>query len=102
MTRPVLAFILALGFGLRFRAANHPYISQWDEAYHALVARNLAAHPLEPRLYEDKVLPSDDQDWTKAGVWLHKPPLPLWLMSASLGVFGEGELSLRLPSTPRR
>lgn len=98
MTRPVLAFILALGFGLRFRAANHPYISQWDEAYHALVARNLAAHPLEPRLYEDKVLPSDDQDWTKAGVWLHKPPLPLWLMSASLGVFGEGELSLRLPS----
>ena len=83
---------------VRLRAANHPYISQWDEAYHALVAKNLTAHPLEPTLYEEKVLPADDRDWTKAGVWLHKPPLPLWLMAAGIAAFGENELSFRLPS----
>lgn len=93
-----LAIIVAFGFMLRFRAANHPYISQWDEAYHALVAKNLVAHPLTPTLYSEKVLPADDREWTKAGVWLHKPPLPLWLMAGGIAVFGEGELSFRLAS----
>lgn len=92
-----LAIIVAFGFMLRFRAANHPYISQWDEAYHALVAKNLVAHPLKPTLYDDPVLPADDKDWTRAGVWLHKPPLPLWLMAASIAACGESELSFRLP-----
>jgi 4-amino-4-deoxy-L-arabinose transferase len=94
----VLVLILSGGFLLRLRAANHPYISQWDEAYHALVAKNLMAHPLEPTLYEEKVLPADDRNWTTARVWLHKPPLPLWLMSAGIAVFGENELSFRLPA----
>lgn len=95
---PFLALILALGFGLRLRAANHRYISQWDEAYHALVAKNLTAHPLAPTLYEEKVLPADDREWTMAGVWLHKPPLPLWLMAAGIAAFGEAEPSFRIPS----
>lgn len=94
----LLGLIMACGFALRLRAANHPYISQWDEAYHALVAKNLLAHPLEPTLYEEKVLPADDRDWTKTRVWLHKPPLPLWLMAGGIAAFGEGELSFRLPA----
>jgi 4-amino-4-deoxy-L-arabinose transferase len=98
MTRAALGLIILFGFALRFRAADHPYISQWDEAYHALVAKNLTAHPLEPTLYEEKVLPADDLDWTRTRVWLHKPPLPLWLMSAGIAAFGEGELSFRLPA----
>lgn len=97
-SRAALGFILLAGFALRFRAANHSYISQWDEAFHALVAKNLAAHPLRPTLYEEKVLPADDRVWTKAGVWLHKPPLPLWFMAAGIKTFGENELSFRLPS----
>ncbi len=48
---------LAFGFYLRFSAADHAYISQWDEAYHALVAKNLAAHPLTPTLYDDPLRP---------------------------------------------
>lgn len=94
----LLGLIVAFGLELRFRAANHPYISQWDEAYHALVAKNLIAHPLRPTLYEEKVLPTDDLEWTKAGVWLHKPPLPLWLMAFGIATFGEHELSFRLAS----
>lgn len=97
-SRLALGVILCAGFALRFRAANHPYISQWDEAYHALVAKNLAAHPMRPTLYDRKVLPADDRDWTRAGVWLHKPPLPLWLMAAGIKAFGEVELSFRLPA----
>lgn len=97
-TAVCLTIIVAAGFILRFRAANHPYISQWDEAYHALVAKNLVAHPLKPTLYKEKVIPTDDREWTKAGVWLHKPPLPLWFMAAGIAVFGEGELSFRLAS----
>lgn len=96
--RILLALILAAGFGLRWRAANHPYISQWDEAYHALVAKNIAAAPPVPVLYAQKILPADDRDWTKAGVWLHKPPLPLWLMAAGIAAFGEDELAFRIPS----
>lgn len=97
-TAVLLGLIVACAFALRLRAADHPYISQWDEAYHALVAKNLLAHPLEPTLYEDKALPSDDRDWTKTRVWLHKPPLPLWLMAGGIAAFGEGELAFRLPA----
>lgn len=89
---------LAFGFFLRLMAADHAYIGQWDEAYHALVAKNLVAHPLEPRLYEVKAIPADDREWTKAGVWLHKPPLPLWLMAAGIRTFGRGELPFRVPA----
>jgi len=96
--RFAIGLILLFGLSLRFRAADHPYISQWDEAYHALVAKNLVAHPLTPTLYDEKVIPSDDLEWTKAGIWLHKPPLPLWFMSAGIAAFGDGELSFRLPS----
>ena len=94
----LLGLIVVLGLFLRVKAANHAFIGQWDEAYHALVAKNLAAHPLEPRLYETKVLPADDKEWTKAGVWLHKPPLPLWFMAGGIELFGANELAFRLPA----
>jgi len=94
----VLAAVLAVGFHLRLRAADHRYLSQWDEAYHALVAKHLTSHPLRPTLYDDPILPYDYRSWTDGHVWLHKPPMALWLMAAALAVAGDDEPVIRLPS----
>jgi hypothetical protein len=42
----LVAAAVAIGLYLRTDASRHESLSQWDEAYHALVARNLAAHPV--------------------------------------------------------
>lgn len=94
----LLAVALLTGLVLRYDAADHPYLSQWDEAYHALVAKNLQAHPLVPTLYDVPVLDYDYRDWGGNHIWLHKPPLALWLMALAMTVSGEEELVLRLPS----
>ena len=73
------------------------FLHKWDERYHALVALHLSWHPLLPTLYEAQPLPLS-QDWLHGGVWLHKPPLPLWLMAGFLKLFGRSELCIRLPS----
>lgn len=102
-SRDRLALVLLLaallfGLALRWRAADHEYISQWDEAYHALVAKNLMAHPLVPTLYDDPHHDHDFRDWQANHVWLHKPPLTLWLMAGSMAVLGDSELAFRFPS----
>lgn len=97
---PLVLLILALVVGgyLRLDAASHPYLSQWDEAYHALVAKNLAEHPLAPTLYDEPLQSYDYREWRGNHIWLHKPPLPLWMMALSIRLFGDGELAVRLPS----
>lgn len=74
--------------------ALHP----WDERYHALVAKNLIAHPLVPTLHEDAALEYDYRNWESNHVWLHKPPLALWIAAASMRIFGVSEWPMRLPS----
>jgi 4-amino-4-deoxy-L-arabinose transferase-like glycosyltransferase len=74
--------------------ALHP----WDERYHALVAKNLIANPLVPMLRADPVLEYDFTNWASNHIWLHKPPLALWMQAASMRLFGVGEVPLRLPS----
>ena len=74
--------------------ALHP----WDERYHALVAKNLIANPLVPTLVADPVLDYDYRNWGSNHVWLHKPPLALWMQAASMRMFGVGEWPMRLPS----
>ena len=44
------------------------------------------------------IFPYKYQDWTSNHVWLHKQPLPLWSMSASLWMFGINEIAVRLPA----
>jgi 4-amino-4-deoxy-L-arabinose transferase len=96
-TAAILLLCLA-GLALRLFTASDMYVHDWDERYHALVAKNMISHPLVPTLYDDPVLPYDYKDWTANHVWLHKQPLPLWGMAASMAIFGVNEIAARLPS----
>lgn len=90
--------IVAAGLVLRLYAGTDLFLHAWDERFHALVAKHLAEHPLRPTLYEHPMLAYDYRNWRANHVWLHKPPLALWLMAASLRVLGVDEIALRLPS----
>lgn len=83
---------------MRAYAASDLALHPWDERYHALVAKHLIEQPLVPTLYADPLLPYDYRDWNSNHVWLHKPPLTLWLQAASMRVFGIAEIPMRLPS----
>ena len=74
------------------------FLHEWDERYHGLVAKNLIKHPLHPTLYDNPILPYNYQVWIANHTWLHKQPLPLWLMAGSMKAFGVNEIALRLPS----
>ncbi|MCX6251449.1 MAG: glycosyltransferase family 39 protein [Bacteroidetes bacterium] len=95
-----IAFILVLtgGLFLRVYTVSDCYLHEWDERYHALVAKHLVQHPLQPTLYETPVIPYDFRSWTNNHIWLEKPPVPLWLMASSLAVFGYNEIPVRIPS----
>lgn len=93
-----LLMILVCGLLLRLYMASDHYLHEWDERYHALVAKNLIKHPLKPTLYDNSFLPYDYKAWIANNVWLHKPTVPLWTMSLSLYVFGTNEIAARLPS----
>jgi 4-amino-4-deoxy-L-arabinose transferase-like glycosyltransferase len=93
-----LLLLLLAGLCFRIVVSLDPYLHPWDEQYHALVAKNLLQHPFIPTLYETPLLPFDYKDWTNCNIWLHKPPLTLWLIALSLRVFGVNEFSVRIPS----
>ncbi|MCB9285843.1 MAG: glycosyltransferase family 39 protein [Lewinellaceae bacterium] len=90
--------IVAGGLFLRIYAGTDFFLHEWDERYHALVAKNLMEQPFKPTLYRHPVLPYDYTDWSSNYIWLHKQPAPLWAMALSLGIFGVNEIALRLPS----
>jgi 4-amino-4-deoxy-L-arabinose transferase-like glycosyltransferase len=90
--------LAAAGLLLRLYAGADLFLHPWDERYHALVAKHLADHPLRPTLYEQPLLPYDLRNWRANHVWLHKPPLALWLMAASVRLFGANDWAVRLPS----
>jgi|GEM_PF-2475173 len=47
-----LAAIVILAAALRiWLCSTDSYLHEWDERYHALVAKNLLLHPLKPTLY---------------------------------------------------
>ena len=90
--------LTAAAFILRYAAATlDPFLNQWDECFHALVAKRMVDDPFTPRLYAPGVLPTTEA-WTQAGLWLHKPPFFLWQISASLAVFGLEPWAVRIPS----
>ncbi|MDI9319124.1 MAG: glycosyltransferase family 39 protein [Phycisphaerales bacterium] len=93
-----MLLLLLLGFLLRAYTASDFYLHCWDERCHALVAKNLMQQPLHPYLYREALLPYDYTNWSANHVWLHKQPLSLWMMAASMKLFGVHVYSLRLPS----
>jgi 4-amino-4-deoxy-L-arabinose transferase len=94
------AVLLAIGgTALRVFMASDLYLHEWDERYHALVAKNLAdGNWLQPKLYSQALLPYDITQWSSNYIWVHKQPLPLWFMAVSIKLFGASELAARLPS----
>lgn len=93
-----LYITLILGVGLRVYCSLDGRLHDWDERYHALVAKNMKEHPLKPMLYKNPVLPYDYKDWSGNHIWLHKQPLSLWLISASIAMFGTNVMAVRLVS----
>ncbi|HNW91234.1 MAG TPA: glycosyltransferase family 39 protein [Bacteroidales bacterium] len=81
-----------------FVALINNYLSTWDEQFHAVVAKNMMHHPFKPMFYSNPVLGYDYKDWTSNHIWLHKQPLFLWQMAATMAVFGVNIFGLRLPS----
>jgi 4-amino-4-deoxy-L-arabinose transferase len=94
----LIILILLIGLFLRVRLSQDKCVHKWDERYHALVAKNLLKHPLKPTLYETSLFAYDYKQWYANHLWLHKQPLPLWLIAASYAVFSSGDLQTRIPS----
>ena len=93
-----ILLLVLCGAILRIYISSDLVLHQWDERFHALVARNLMAHPFRPTLYDNPVLPYNYQNWAGNHIWLHKQPVPLWAMAASMRIFGVNEIALRIPS----
>jgi 4-amino-4-deoxy-L-arabinose transferase len=94
-----LVIIFFVGLAIRLYAAYmDPFLHDWDERFHALVARNLMNNFLEPVLIKNTVVAFNPIDWSAYNIWLHKQPLFLWQMALSMKIFGVSEFTLRLPS----
>lgn len=93
----LLLFLGSLSLGFFIANLDH-FLIIWDEQYHALVAKNLLSNPLKPTLYSNPLLEYDYKYWPGNHIWLHKQPLFLWQIAASLKLFGFNELAVRIPS----
>jgi 4-amino-4-deoxy-L-arabinose transferase len=95
----ILWILFAAALLIRFLSAQaDPFLHNWDERFHALVARNLVHDPFKPMLIANPVTAYDFRDWKANHVWLHKQPLFLWQMALSLKIFGVSEIALRVPN----
>ncbi|MCK9220754.1 MAG: glycosyltransferase family 39 protein [Bacteroidales bacterium] len=83
---------------MRIYVASDHYLHEWDERYHALVAKNLIKHPLKPTLYDNTFIKYDYRVWVKNNVWLEKPPVPLWFIALSIDTFGNSDFAVRIPT----
>ena len=90
-------FCSALFIRFHYISQDH-YLHDFDEKYHALVAKNMMSKPLAPMLRTEPVLDYNYKDWSNNHIWLHKQPLFLWQMAISMKIFGVNEFGLRFPS----
>lgn len=94
----LLALVLWATLGFKLYNLDHTALTQWDEVFHAVVARNVMKHPWRPTLVDEPYLPYDHTKWGENHVWLHKPILPFWQVALSLALFGVNTFALRLPA----
>lgn len=80
-----------------FAATLDPFLNDWDEVYHAVVAKNMVEHPMRPILFKEAALPTTTS-WAEQHIWLHKPPFFLWQMALGINVIGDIPFAVRLPS----
>ncbi|HYB11980.1 MAG TPA: glycosyltransferase family 39 protein [Myxococcota bacterium] len=97
-TRLALLALLLAALALRVNLAAHWYLGKWDERYHAVVARHLMDHPLEPTLFEHPLHEVPPEQWLESRVWLTHPTLAMQLMALSMSAFGVDEFAMRVPS----
>ncbi|HPQ21836.1 MAG TPA: glycosyltransferase family 39 protein [Saprospiraceae bacterium] len=91
--------LVVIGFFIRlFVSGIDPFLQDWDERFHALVAKNMMSHPLTPMLRVESIFPYNISDWCCNHVWLHKQPEFLWQMALSMKLFGVNIMAMRLPS----
>lgn len=94
-----LYLLLASAFLLRFLMISlDPFLHDWDERYHALVAKNMMESPFYPMLRTNPIMEYDYKSWCCNHIWVHKQPLFMWQMALSMKLFGVNEIALRLPS----
>ena len=94
-----ITIIFIAGFIMRLYMAHiDPFLHEWDERFHAAVAKNLMRYPFKPMLTAHPVVPYESNLWCCNHIWLHKQPLFMWQMAASMKLFGVSEFTMRLPS----
>lgn len=81
-----------------FMILQDPFFHDWDERFHALVARNMLDNPLSPFLIKFPIDGNHVGRWNCSHIWLHKQPLFLWEMALIMKLFGISIWSSRLPS----
>lgn len=93
-----IILLIVCGFILRIYISADLFLHDWDERFHALVAKNLIKQPIKPTLYASPLMPYDYKNWGSNYIWVHKQPVPLWCMALSLRIAGINEFAVRLPS----
>ena len=48
-----------------------PFLQNWDERFHALVAKNMMEHPFKPMLIAHPVFPYHYQERWNSHIWVH-------------------------------
>ncbi|HLF65156.1 MAG TPA: hypothetical protein VI603_15435, partial [Saprospiraceae bacterium] len=64
-----LLFIGALVIRL-YLISLDPYLQDWDERFHALVAKNMIEHPFKPMLRINPIMPYDYTAWCCNHIWV--------------------------------
>ena len=94
-----ITILIVIGFTIRFLMISlDPFLHNWDEHFHALVAKNLSKDFTLPILLNNPLEGYRIEAWCDNHIWLHKQPLFLWQIAIAIKLFSTSVFSVRLPS----